>query len=218
MAQPRKPPISARKKPLQARSTQLVEDILEAAVRVLEREGGRSFTTVRVAEEAGVSVGSLYQYFPNKQALLFRLQSDEWTDTWSLLEEILTDARLSPPDRLRRAVLTFFRSEREEASLRAALHEAVATFDEAPETRAHLARAQQTMRVFVAEAVPGGLPEQQAFFADFLLTSMAAVGEKLTQRPRSRAEVDAWATTTAEMYCLFLAQVALNPTVAPGIG
>src|SRR5262249_27661006 len=115
------PAISPRKKPRQARSTQLVDDILEAALRVLERDGARRFTTVRVAEEAGVSVGSLYQYFPNKEALLFRLQVDEWRETRGMLKEILEDQRFAPLERLRRVVLTFFRTEREEAEIRAAL-------------------------------------------------------------------------------------------------
>ena len=59
--------------------------ILEAAVQVLAKEGAQRFTTARVAEKAGVSVGSLYQYFPNKAAILFRLQSDEWRQTTELL-------------------------------------------------------------------------------------------------------------------------------------
>ena len=82
----KKSQIAARKRPVQARSARLVADILEAAARVLAREGARHFTTVRVAEEAGVSIGSLYQYFPSKEALLFRLQTDEWQDTWGVLD------------------------------------------------------------------------------------------------------------------------------------
>jgi AcrR family transcriptional regulator len=206
-----RPRLSARKKPRQARSAQLVDDLVEAALRVLRREGGRGFTTVRVAEEAGVSVGSLYQYFPNKEALLFRLQADEWTDTWGLLDDILTDRSLDPLDRLRHAVLTFFRSEREEASLRAALEAAGAVPDESPEASVHLARARRTLADFVAEAAPAASPEQRAFAADFLLLSMGAVGEKLTRQERSRAEVDAWARASAEMYASFLARLA-----APG--
>ena len=46
------------------------EDLLEAAARVLAREGAARFTTNRVAEAAGVSVGSLYQYYPSKEALV----------------------------------------------------------------------------------------------------------------------------------------------------
>ena len=84
--------ISSRKQPKQARSAELVAAILEAAVQVLAKEGAQRFTTARVAEKAGVSVGSLYQYFPNKAAILFRLQSDEWRQTTRLLRGILADA------------------------------------------------------------------------------------------------------------------------------
>ena len=61
--------ISSRKQPKQARSNDLVTAILQAAVQVFAKEGAQRFTTARVAEKAGVSVGSLYQYFPNKAAL-----------------------------------------------------------------------------------------------------------------------------------------------------
>jgi AcrR family transcriptional regulator len=62
-----------RKSPRQTRSADTVETILAAAARVLERESLAGFNTNRVAEVAGVSVGSLYQYFPNKSALIAAL-------------------------------------------------------------------------------------------------------------------------------------------------
>ena len=62
-----------RKQPVQSRSAETVDVILEATVRILERAGDGRFTTKEVAEVAGVSVGSLYQYFPNKQALASEL-------------------------------------------------------------------------------------------------------------------------------------------------
>src|SRR5579862_9680112 len=114
MARGRKPIISARKHPRQARSTRLVADILEAAARVLVRYGAHRFTTARVAEATGISVGSLYQYFPNKEAILFRLQADEWRQTISQLRRILADTSVTPPERVRAAVRTFFRSECDE--------------------------------------------------------------------------------------------------------
>jgi AcrR family transcriptional regulator len=64
-----------RKAPRQQRSSATVEAILGAATRVLERESLVGFNTNRVAEVAGVSVGSLYQYFPNKSALVATLIS-----------------------------------------------------------------------------------------------------------------------------------------------
>lgn len=61
--------LSPRKQPMQARAQATVEAILSAAAGILERDGPARLTTNAVAAEAGVSIGSLYQYFPNKEAL-----------------------------------------------------------------------------------------------------------------------------------------------------
>ena len=208
--------IASRKQPRQDRSSKLVDAILEAAIRVLKREGARRFTTVRVAEEAGVSVGSLYQYFPNKGALLFRLQSDEWKDTGDILHELLSDARFEPLERLRRAVRMFFRSEREEAELRVALDDAGALFRDAPEARAHVAIAMRGVLAFMNEALPNASQKERVFAADFVGTSMSAVAERITQEGRARADVDAWAEASAEMYCAFLGTLDARAKSAKG--
>jgi AcrR family transcriptional regulator len=63
--------LSPRKKPRQARSQATVDAIFEATIQVLLSDGLQRLTTIRVAERAGASVGTLYQYYPHKQALLF---------------------------------------------------------------------------------------------------------------------------------------------------
>ncbi|WP_234013940.1 helix-turn-helix domain-containing protein [Cronobacter dublinensis] len=63
------PAAAPRKLPRQARSRALVEAIIEATARIFERAGPAACTTNAVAEKAGVSIGSLYQYFPNRRAL-----------------------------------------------------------------------------------------------------------------------------------------------------
>ncbi len=63
--------LAPRRTPSQARSTATVEAIYEATVQVLLTEGQDRLTTTRVAERAGVSVGTMYQYFPHKRSLLF---------------------------------------------------------------------------------------------------------------------------------------------------
>jgi AcrR family transcriptional regulator len=73
------PGARARKQPTQARSRALVESLLEATARILMRDGWDGLTTNRVAKEAGVSVGSLYQYFPDKEALVSGLV-ETWAD------------------------------------------------------------------------------------------------------------------------------------------
>ncbi len=64
---------SQRKSPQQGRSKALVDAILEATVRILPKVGSRHLTTKKIAEFAGVSIGSLYQYFPNKESVLASL-------------------------------------------------------------------------------------------------------------------------------------------------
>jgi AcrR family transcriptional regulator len=65
--------LKPRKTPGQSRSIETVGVILEAAARVLEEQGFDGYTTNAVAERAGVSIGSLYQYFPNKDAMTVAL-------------------------------------------------------------------------------------------------------------------------------------------------
>lgn len=65
------PVLEPRKTPQQSRSVATVQAIYDATIQVLLKIGVDRLTTVHVARRAGVSVGTLYQYFPNKQALLF---------------------------------------------------------------------------------------------------------------------------------------------------
>ena len=59
-----------RKKPSQTRALRTVETLFEAAIRILASEGEAGFTTNRIAERAGFSIGTLYQYFPRKEAIV----------------------------------------------------------------------------------------------------------------------------------------------------
>ena len=70
---PRKSVLKPRKMPGQARAQETVGVILEASARILESDGLRGFNTNAIAANAGVSVGSLYQYFPNKEAIVLAL-------------------------------------------------------------------------------------------------------------------------------------------------
>lgn len=66
-------PLTPRKCPIQSRSSHTVDIILEAAARILEQQGIGAYTTNSIARHAGVSVGSLYQYFPHKDAVTVAL-------------------------------------------------------------------------------------------------------------------------------------------------
>jgi AcrR family transcriptional regulator len=73
-------PQNQRRSPRQARSRATWEAIVEAAAQILERDGAAGFNTNSVAERAGVSIGTLYQYFPDKQAILAAAAKRELAD------------------------------------------------------------------------------------------------------------------------------------------
>ncbi|MCA9515843.1 MAG: TetR family transcriptional regulator [Myxococcales bacterium] len=202
------PRISARKQPRQARSTDLVAAVLEAAVQVLDREGADRFTMARVAERAGVSVGSLYQYFPNKAALLFRLQSDEWRDTSGQLRALLEDPERPALDRLRSAVVAFLRSECAEAAVRGALDDAAPHYRDASEAIAVRAESRDLVATFLDGALPLAPQETRALAADVLKTTLAAVGKRFSERADAQATVDAFAGGVADMLCAYVRELA----------
>jgi len=83
-------PPSPRKTPRQERSRRTVERILDASARIFHEQGYSAATTNDIADEADVSVGSLYQYFPNKDALLVALTSRHIGDTTAGLADLLS--------------------------------------------------------------------------------------------------------------------------------
>jgi AcrR family transcriptional regulator len=85
----------ARKRPRQARAQATVNAILEATVQILDREGLEAATTTRIAEVAGVSIGSLYQYFSHRDAILNALQDREFERALMLMQELLGDGNLA---------------------------------------------------------------------------------------------------------------------------
>jgi len=99
-----KPP-STRKSPRQTRSKETVEVLLTAAARILTTEGFEALTTNRVAAVAGVSVGSLYQYFPNKEALVRALSERHTHGVRDRIRARFEEAWDGPHEALSRAVI-----------------------------------------------------------------------------------------------------------------
>jgi len=192
--------ISTRKQPQQARSTELVAAILEAAVQVLAKEGATRFTTARVAEKAGVSVGSVYQYFPNKAAILFRLQSDEWQQTTRMLRNILEKHDEAPLDRLRTLVHAFIQSECEEAQMRGALSDAAPLYRDAPEALEVRAASRETFDAFMLELLPQVSEQTRALACDLILTTLSSVGKDFSCSPRTAQKIAVYAEGMADMF------------------
>ncbi|HYQ46835.1 MAG TPA: TetR/AcrR family transcriptional regulator [Polyangiaceae bacterium] len=96
---------AARKGPKQQRSKVTVAAILDATVQVLEREGSDAATTSRIAEVAGVSVGTLYQYFANRDAILDALQDREFERATEMMSRVLSRGAYHTDREVARAVV-----------------------------------------------------------------------------------------------------------------
>jgi AcrR family transcriptional regulator len=204
MPRRRKHTIAPRKQPQQARSTELVAITLQAAIQVLAKEGAHRFTMARVAEKAGVSVGSLYQYFPNKAAILFRLQSDEWRQTTDLLKGILEDMQKPPFERLRRLVHAFIRSECEEAEMRVALSDAAPFYRDAPESREAKTSGRRAVEAFMREVLPKAPEATRRLAGEMIQSTLGAAGKQFSESPRTAAEIEAYSGAMADMFCAYL--------------
>lgn len=156
--------LTARKAPKQQRSKKMVETILEAAARILE-DGDQPFTTNHIAERAGVSIGSLYQYFPGADAIMAAMLEKHVADERAAAEAILTAANDAEADLLRDLLVAFVNAHGDRPRLTARLHALAASFD----LQDHLANARDAQAARIAEAM--NLPA-----SDVLMSVMAVEG------------------------------------------
>jgi AcrR family transcriptional regulator len=100
--------LEPRKAPVQARSAASVNAILEATIQVLRDVGKERLTTTRVAARAGVSVGTLYQYFPNKSALLQAVLRRHFKEITDAIETVCQDQKGKSLSQMATALITVF--------------------------------------------------------------------------------------------------------------
>lgn len=119
-----------RKQPRQARSRATVEAVVEAGARILSEQGWAGFTTNKVAETAGVSIGSLYQYFPDKVSLVGAIRRRHLDDSLDAVRQALA-ARLPAGEFIDRLVSNIIEAH----SIHPGLHRIL--LDEAPGLEAY---------------------------------------------------------------------------------
>ncbi len=152
-----------------------------------------------------------YQYFPNKAAILFRLQSDEWRQTSDMLREILEDSRQPPFERLRSLVRAFIQSECDEAQIRVALNDAAPLYRDAPEHQAARMSVQQSVDAFMLQALPAVPAQARALAGDLVITTLSTVGKRFSSAPRSPVEVAVYSDAMADMFCAYLESLQRQP-------
>jgi AcrR family transcriptional regulator len=130
---PQRATLMPRKAPRQARSRATVDAILDAAARVLVQRGYATTTTNAVAEVAGVSVGSLYQYFPNKDSLIAALHDRHGRQMSALLDAALLQHRGSTlPEALAGVIESAVKAHQLDADLHRVLEKQVLGLDQFP--------------------------------------------------------------------------------------
>ena len=189
--------LKPRKQPIQDRSAKTVEAIVEAAIRILRRDGWAALTTTRVAERAGVSVGSLYQYFPNREAIaaaIVRQRTRDFLET-VLAADLAGAADLS--EAVHRTMAAFLAEKRRTLDLSLAVKEAL------PEVQGRQAILEEVRRYVPAlqaklVAVTGAEPDATRL-AMALAAVEGAVWEALAQDPRV-LDQQASVTTFARLF------------------
>lgn len=122
--------LTPRKKPRQARAAFTVDAIFEATIQVLVAEGPDQLTTTRVAERAGVSVGTLYQYFPHKQALFYALNERYLSSLADRVEGACRARHGAPVGRMvADLVTTYWAAKMERPEVTRALYRSVVELD-----------------------------------------------------------------------------------------
>lgn len=155
-----RPELQPSRRPVQARSIVTVDAIREAGIQVLLRHGYAGFTTTRVAERAGVSVGTLYQYFPNKRALLATLLAahlDAVVDAVAAAADRSQGATLA--DAVQALTAAFVRAKLHRAEISRALYAPMAEADGATLAAAAGTRAALATASMLASCANATIPE-----------------------------------------------------------
>ncbi len=161
--------VSARKQPKQQRSRALVDTLLEATARVLTEKGLAATTTNEIAEVAGVSVGSLYQYFPSKEALAAALIERKLELDLQHISEAAERLKDAPFEELMAgAVRTVLDGHRQDGGLMRALLQLVPQVERDAHVRQAAAQGREVLRA-VLEAHRERLRPLDLDLATFIL-------------------------------------------------
>jgi AcrR family transcriptional regulator len=181
--------LGPRKFPQQPRSQATVEAILQGAAQVFERHGYAAGTTNRIAQRAGVSIGTLYQYFPNKDAVLVALASEHLAEGTAKLRPHLR--RLSDGASFDEVLPDVVQAMVELHALAPRLHRVL--FEETPLPKAFRVEL-DTIEDHVVEVVAGALardahgsPVESRLRARLAISAIEGLAHRIVLRPPAEA-------------------------------
>ena len=173
--------LEPRKSPVQARSAASVDAILEATIQVLLSVGKERLTTTRVAARAGVSIGTLYQYFPNKSAMLQAALRRHLEDVTEAVERVCLEKRTKPLAEMATALVSaFLEAKMRNAKTSVALYSVSSDVDGAKILRETGVRSNGAI-VEMLESAREPLMKDPQLVASMLQGAMSGVSRRLLE-------------------------------------
>jgi AcrR family transcriptional regulator len=211
------PPRSAvllepRKSPVQARSAASVDAILEATIQVLLNVGKERLTTTRVASRAGVSVGTLYQYFPNKSALLQAALKRHLTQVTDAVELVCKEQKGKTLEQMVTAlVATFLDAKMKDAKTSVALYSVSSDVDGARIVQQMGVRTNKAIVLMLASAREPLTTDPQ-LVASVLQGTMAGVSRRLLESGAAEKQFDTLRRELIILACAYVEACSSRPT------
>ncbi len=165
-----------RKKPRQARAVATLEAIFEATIQVLLAEGPDRLTTTLVAERAGVSVGTLYQYFPHKPALFYALNEHYLDALAGKIEHVCRTQHCAPIGQMvETLVTTYWNAKTERADVTRVLYRSVVELDNESLIKSFACRVDAATAAMFASASDAAFADLPTINLTLLTTIFGAV-------------------------------------------
>jgi AcrR family transcriptional regulator len=183
--------LKPRKTPVQARSAQTVDAILQATIQVLLAEGKERLTTTQVAHRAGVSVGTLYQYFPNKRALLQASLKRHIDGVSRAIEEACAQHRSKGLLEMGTALISaYLDAKMRDMQASATLYAVSSDVDGAAISRAASARLRRTVADLFATAREG-LAKDPEIVASVVFATLHGIAQRVLEAKDPAREMEA---------------------------
>jgi AcrR family transcriptional regulator len=205
--------LEPRKSPVQARSAATVNAILQAAIQVLLQMGKERLTTTKVARRAGVSVGTLYQYFPNKTAMLRAALKRHMEEVAEAIELVCHQQRGNALEQMASALMTtFLEAKMRDAKASVALYSVSSDIEGA--------NIMQEMEIKSNKAVVGMLKTARdrlttdpQLVATMLQGAMAGVSRRLLEATAPEEQFDTLRRELVFLACTYLNACSTRPSV-----
>jgi AcrR family transcriptional regulator len=196
--------LEPRKSPVQARSAASVDAILEATVQVLLDAGKERLTTTRVASRAGVSVGTLYQYFPNKSALLQAALKRHLDGITEAVEQVCQEQMGNPLDSMATALVdAFLKAKMKDGKTSVALYAVGSDVDGARIAREMGLRSSKTIIAMLATAREP-LTKDPQLVASMLQGAMVGISRRLLESDAPEEHFETFRQELTLLACSYL--------------